>query len=85
MGSFAPNGYGLYDMAGNVFEWCWDWFGTPYAGGTDPRGPDAGAYRILRDGAWDHSGYYYPRCAVRGSTYPLWTFNFIGFRCVRTL
>ena len=52
VGSFAANGYGLYDMAGNVFEWCWDWYGTPYAGGTDPRGPASGSNRVLRGGRW---------------------------------
>ena len=36
VGYFAANGYGLYDMAGDVYEWCWDWYGTPYAGGSDP-------------------------------------------------
>jgi sulfatase modifying factor 1 len=57
VGSFAPNGYGLYDMVGNVFQWCWDWFGD-YSGSsqTDPRGPTVGQYgsdRVYRGGSWN--------------------------------
>ena len=49
-----PNGYGLYDMSGNVWEWCWDWYSnsTP-TGGQDPTGPaDSGSNRVLRGGSW---------------------------------
>jgi len=52
VGSFAPNGYGLYDMAGNVHQWCWDSYGT-YAGGSNPHGPDSEASRVKRGGSWD--------------------------------
>ena len=57
VGYFAPNGYGLYDMAGNVLQWCWDWYGLYSSGSqTDPRGPtsgqDAGNLRVLRGGSW---------------------------------
>ena len=82
MGSFAPNGYGLYDMAGNVSQWCWDWYGTPYAGGVDPRGSPSGGYRVVRGGAWN---YYagYSRCAYRYDYVPNVALSYVGFRCVR--
>jgi len=80
VGSFVPNGYGLYDMAGNVWQWCWDWYGTPYAGGTDPRGVAAGSYRVGRGGGWYFIASYC-RAAVRYDFgYPDYWFNFIGFR-----
>jgi formylglycine-generating enzyme required for sulfatase activity len=90
VGYFAPNGYGLFDMAGNDDEWCWDWYGSAYAGGTDPRGPVSGTYRTQR------GGYYYNyahnlRTAVRAYNLPanvtnaLDNFSIAGFRCARGL
>jgi formylglycine-generating enzyme required for sulfatase activity len=83
-GYFAPNGYGLYDMAGNVMEECWDWYATTYAGGSDPRGPIAGMYnRVCRGGYWGVSADYLS-CAHRNYTADPSLANFaIGFRCAK--
>ncbi|MBI5387673.1 MAG: SUMF1/EgtB/PvdO family nonheme iron enzyme [Verrucomicrobia bacterium] len=53
VGYFGANGYGLYGIAGNVWEWCWDWYGSYSSGSqSDPRGPTSGLYRVFRGGSW---------------------------------
>jgi formylglycine-generating enzyme required for sulfatase activity len=82
IGSYGANGYGLYDMAGNVWEWTWDWYGE-YAqtAQTDPRGPSSGSSRVFRGGSWDFDAGNC-RVAFRGNFNPGFRYYFNGFRSV---
>jgi formylglycine-generating enzyme required for sulfatase activity len=84
VGAYPANGYGLTDMAGNVWQWCWDWFG-PYdiEPSSDPRGAAQGSDRIFRGGGWGNSAGLC-RSAFRGYYPPTYRSNGIGFRVVRS-
>jgi formylglycine-generating enzyme required for sulfatase activity len=85
VGKKSANELGIYDMSGNAFEWCWDWFDTtyPYGDANNPKGPSTKQYyRTARGGSFDDFDY---NCRVhnRGPYSPVIQYSMFGFRCVR--
>jgi sulfatase modifying factor 1 len=87
VGTFKPNGYGLFDMSGNVWEWTSDNYGGDYyehSPDQNPKGPDTGRFKVIRGGSW-HSGAMCVQTYYRNGLPASWVDFAVGFRCVKSI
>ncbi len=84
-GSYPPNAWGLYDLHGNVWEWCLDWRGNYPEIENDPKGVVSGSNRVTRGGGWDSSAEHCRSANRDGGTPPCERYSVLGFRIARTL
>ena len=77
-----PNAFGLYDMTGNLYEYCNDWYGDyEVEDVVDPVGPDTGSWHVKRGGSWGNQAFYL-RSSCRTPSFPDYSYYFLGFRTV---
>jgi len=87
VGSYAPNGFGLYDVTGNVWEWISDWYDQNYYAVSpekNPQGPATGLYHVIRGGGWSDNDERILALHYRNFTNPELASNTVGFRCAKS-
>jgi formylglycine-generating enzyme required for sulfatase activity len=87
VGSFQPNGFGLFDISGNVWEWTSDNYGDDYYANSpdqNPKGPATGRFKVIRGGSW-HSGAMCVQTYYRNGLPPSWIDFAVGFRCAKNI